>query len=64
MADTTAAPLPRLLTAREVADQTGLPLQRVYEMARTGELPALRFGRAMRFNASELRERLTAGAGA
>lgn len=55
--------LPRLLTAREVADQTGLPLARVYELGRTGELPAIRFGRAMRFSAAELRERLSADNG-
>jgi excisionase family DNA binding protein len=62
MQDQATKDLPRLLTAREVARETGLPLSRVYELGRTGELPAIRFGRAMRFSATELRARLRAGA--
>ena len=52
--------LPRLLTAREVA-QMGLPLSRVYELARTGKLPVIRFGRAMRFDPNALAEWLANG---
>lgn len=46
--------LPRLLTAREVAQQTSLPLSRVYELTRTGDLPHTRFGRAVRYSAPAL----------
>lgn len=42
--------LPRLLTADEVADQTGLSKARVYELAREGDLPVVRLGRAVRFS--------------
>lgn len=44
------ASLPRLLTAREVAEQTGLPLARVYELSRDGDMPCVRLGRARRFS--------------
>ena len=43
--------LPRVLTAAEVADQTGLSLQRVYELTRSGDLPSVRLGRACRYSA-------------
>jgi excisionase family DNA binding protein len=46
--------LPRLLHAKEVADATGLPLARVYELSRNGEMPVIRLGRAMRFNPQEV----------
>lgn len=39
-----------LLTAREVAERLGLPLQRVYELARKDCLPVIRFGRQVRFD--------------
>ena len=42
--------LPRLVTARDVAEQTGLPLARVYELSRQGNFPAIRFGRSYRFD--------------
>ena len=53
--------LPRLLTARQVAEDTGLPLARVYELAREGAMPCVRLGRAMRFDAEELRSWLANG---
>ena len=46
--------LPRLLTAEEVAAATGLPLARVYELARDGSMPCVRLGRAVRFSAPAL----------
>lgn len=60
-ADITSAPLPRLLTAEELSSQTGLPRQRVYFLARTGALPVVKFGRAMRFSPAEVRAWLAAG---
>jgi excisionase family DNA binding protein len=44
------AVLPRLATAKEISDQTGLTLPRVYELARTGQMPVVKLGRAMRFD--------------
>lgn len=44
----------RLLTAQEVADQTGLSSQRVYELVRAGRLPAVHIGRQVRISASAL----------
>lgn len=54
-------PLPRLLTAQEVAEQTGLPLSRVYELSRRDEIPHVRLGRALRYSAPELRKWIRAG---
>ena len=42
--------LPRLITARDLDEQTGIPLARVFELARKGKLPAIRFGRSYRFD--------------
>lgn len=53
--------LPRLLTARQLADQLGLSLPRVYELARECDLPVVRLGRAMRFDAEAVRLWLSAG---
>lgn len=50
----TDARLPRLLTAEAVAEATGLSRARVYELARNGEMPAVRLGRAVRFAESAL----------
>lgn len=57
----TTATLPRLLTAHDVADQTGLSLQRVYELSRKGVMPSIRFGRALRFDPSAITDWLRAG---
>ena len=43
--------VPRLLSARHVAEQTGLSLYRVYELARLGILPHKRLGRSVVFTA-------------
>jgi excisionase family DNA binding protein len=48
----------QLLTAREVADLLRLPVSTVYELARTGRLPYLRIGRAMRFSQRDLEAHL------
>jgi excisionase family DNA binding protein len=48
----------QLLTAREVADLLRLPVSTVYELARTGRLPYLRIGRAMRFSRPDLETHL------
>ena len=53
--------LPRLLTAREVAQATGLALARVYELTRRGEVPHVRFGRSVRYDADVMIEWLRAG---
>ena len=46
------APLPRLLTADDLADQfASLSRQRIYELARDGGIPAIRVGRSWRFSA-------------
>jgi len=46
--------LPRLITAREVSESTGLSLRRIYELSRTGVIPHVRLGRSVRFSATEL----------
>lgn len=43
--------LPRLLTAQEVSEQTGIPLWRVYHLVRSGGFPVVRIGRSYRFAA-------------
>lgn len=57
----TTATVPRLLTAREVAEALGLPKWRVYQLARDEGLPAVRLGRSLRFDADALAEWLQAG---
>lgn len=46
----------KLLTAREVADRFGVPVDRVYAMARQGLLPVVRLGRQVRFSAAALED--------
>jgi excisionase family DNA binding protein len=48
----------QLLTASEVADLLRLPVSTIYELARTGRLPFLRIGRAMRFYQQDLEAHL------
>jgi len=48
-------PLDRqLLTADEVAELLRLPVSTIYDLARTGRLPRLKIGRALRFSRSDL----------
>jgi len=44
----------RLLTVEEVGAYLKLHPQTVYVMARTGEIPIIKFGRALRFDKVEL----------
>lgn len=67
---TTASParsrptLPRLLTATEVAEQTGLPLSSVYELTRRDMIPHVKLGRAYRYSAPAVAEWIEAGGAA
>ncbi|MGO9497100.1 MAG: helix-turn-helix domain-containing protein [Solirubrobacteraceae bacterium] len=52
-------PLDRqLLTAEEVAELLRLPVSTVYDLARTGRLPHLKIGRALRFSRGDLEAHL------
>ncbi len=51
-----APPSTRLLTAPTVAEALGVPVSYVYELARTGRLPAVRFGKYVRFAPEALQE--------
>jgi excisionase family DNA binding protein len=44
----------RLLTAEDVAELLRLPVSTIYDLARTGRLPHLRIGRALRFSRHDL----------
>jgi excisionase family DNA binding protein len=46
--------IPRYLTVEEVADQFRVSRMTVYRMAKSGELPAVRFGRSYRISEQEL----------
>jgi excisionase family DNA binding protein len=58
---TTKVQLPRLAKAKEVAAATGLPLARIYELARLNQMPVIRLGRAMRFDVQAVAEWLRNG---
>ena len=47
-------PTAPLMKASAVAEQLGLSLRKVYDLARTGELPSYRFGDAVRFDPSDV----------
>lgn len=47
-----------VMTAREVAEMLSLPLSTVYELARRGDLPCSRLGRAVRFLRDDVERRL------
>jgi len=52
----------RLLKAQEVSDRLGVRLHRVYELARDGELPAVKLGcRQYRFDPALLEEWIRSG---
>ena len=48
----------QLLTVEEVAELLRLPVSTIYELARTGRLPHLKIGRALRFSRSDLEAHL------
>lgn len=52
---TTDQTLPRLLTARDVEEATGLPRWRIYELSRRGDIPTVSVGRSYRYPAPALR---------
>lgn len=62
----TLAPTPRgltrdeVMTAGEVAELLHLPVSTVYYLARRGEIPACRLGRAWRFLRPRIEEMLAA----
>jgi excisionase family DNA binding protein len=58
---TTPAEREPLLAADAVAEWLSVPRLRVYEMARTGELPAVRLGRSIRFDPARVREWIDEG---
>jgi excisionase family DNA binding protein len=58
MTDATVPLHHRLLTAEEVAELLRLPVSTIYDLARTGRLPQLRIGRALRFSQSDLEAHL------
>ena len=54
--------LPRLLTAADLAEQfNSLSRQRIYELARSGDLPAIRIGRSYRFSAQAVSAWIASG---
>jgi excisionase family DNA binding protein len=53
----------RLLTAGDVAELLRVPVSTVYELARSGRLPCLRIGRAVRFCQVDLEAHLSARRG-
>lgn len=50
-----------LMTAKELADATGLPLQRIWFAGRTGLLPSVRLGRRMFFGRAAVDEWIAQG---
>ncbi len=54
MSTDTATHLPRLLTAKAVEAATGIPTWRIYELTRSGDIPHVRLGRAVRYPAAEV----------
>lgn len=49
-----------VMTASEVAELLALPVSTVYYLARRGEIPASRFGRAWRFLRPRIEQKLAA----
>lgn len=53
--------VPRLLTAQQVSEGTGLARQRVYELTRLGLIPHVKVGASYRYAADQLQEWVQAG---
>jgi excisionase family DNA binding protein len=51
----------RLLTAGQAAERLDVTLARLYELARTGTLPAVRIGRQIRFSPDALTDWIESG---
>jgi len=60
MAEVGAATTP-LLGAQEVSDRLGIRLHRTYELAREQQIPHVRIGRQVRFDAAALEEWIRRG---
>ena len=50
-----------LVNAKVIAGETDTPLPRVYELVREGKWPAIRLGRALRFDRDQVRAWLAKG---
>ncbi len=62
MLETAAPPLPRLLTAHDLAEQfDSLSRQRLYELVRENRIPHVKIGRSVRFSAPKVAAWLDAG---
>jgi excisionase family DNA binding protein len=48
--------LPEYVQAKEIAIRFDLPEKRIYEWARSGRLPCVEFGRALRFRVEDVME--------
>ena len=53
--------LPKLMTARELAGRLGLARWRIYDLTRSGILPAVRIGRSYRYSTEAIREWIERG---
>jgi excisionase family DNA binding protein len=53
----------RLMTASDVAALLCVPVSTIYELTRSGRLPCLRIGRAVRFSKEDLEAHLAAQRG-
>jgi putative molybdopterin biosynthesis protein len=51
-----AVRLPRLITAKELAERLQLRPWRIYELVREGELPCVRIGASIRFSEDAIAE--------
>ncbi len=49
---------PCLVTAQKVSEAFSLPVPRVYELTRTGQLPAIHIGRSVRYDLAAVRRTL------
>ncbi len=56
--------LPRLLTAKDVSTQTGIPQESVYRFAKAGLIPHVRIGRAVRFSPKAIEAWIESGGAA
>ena len=62
MTDTTPQDLPRLLTADQVCERfASVGRDRLYQLARRGDIPVVRLGRAYRFSVTAVTAWLEAG---
>ena len=51
----------RMMTAREVAEYTQIPLQVIYRKTQSGDLPSYHLGRAIRYKRAEIDEAMKGG---